>query len=239
MIFNYYMVYDFETGSRNKHKTQPTQLSAIMIDPRRLTIVPGSLFDSEIKPILDNEEATKLGLDPVEDEALTKTGKTRENLAKAPELKVVWESFVDYVKNYTKKGSNWNAPIRVGFNNRNFDDFIIDRLASQYGPYDKVWQTQNLFQPIHSIDLMQDFFRITENIKINSTHSISMDSIRDWLGMDKSGAHDGRNDVLDCAELFIRITKLHRKLHTGIDCFHCGNLNKIKFDGSLAGWKRG
>lgn len=209
-----------------------------MIEPRKLKIVPNSLFNSEIKPIINNEDAIKAGLDPLEDEALNKTHKTREALAKAPELPVVWGSFVDYVNNYTKGGNSWNAPIRVGFNTRNFDDFIIDRMAAQFGPYDKTWQTQNLFHPVHSFDLLQEFMGLTENIKINNTHSISLDSIRDWLGMSKDGAHDGKNDVLDCAELFIRFIKLKRKYHTGIDCFHCQNLNKIKFEGTLAGWKR-
>ena len=210
-----------------------------MIEPRKLTIVPNSLFNSEIKPIFDDAEAIKLGLDPLEEEALIKTHKTREQLALAPDLPQVWNAFVEYINRYqTKKGNTWNSPIKAGFNIINFDNPIIDRMCEKYGPWDKTWATQNLFHPLHNIDLMQEFWKVTENIRINNTNSISLDNIRDWLEMDKNGSHDAKNDVLDCAELVIRFLKLHRKLYTGIPCIHCRTPNKIKFQGSLAGWKR-
>jgi hypothetical protein len=47
-------------------------------------------FNSEIRPILDDEKAMEMGFDPLEDEALRITGKNREDLAKAPMPKTVW-----------------------------------------------------------------------------------------------------------------------------------------------------
>ena len=68
-----FIVFDFETGSRNPLTTQPTQIAAIALDGRNLSM-KGS-FNSEIKPILDDEKAIAAGLDPIEDGALRVTGK--------------------------------------------------------------------------------------------------------------------------------------------------------------------
>ena len=95
-----FIVFDFETGSRNPHKTQPTQIAAVAIHGRKLTPQPGGFFNSEIRPILDDEKAIAMGLDPVEDEALEITRKTRENLAKAPQPKQVWQKFIECVNKY-------------------------------------------------------------------------------------------------------------------------------------------
>ncbi len=147
--------------------------------------------------------------------------------------------FEEHLKKYqTNRNGAWGAPIPVGFNIKNFDRFIVDRMCEKYGNYDKEWGNQNIFHPIHSVDLMDDFFRITENIKINSSHSVSFDNIRDWLGMSKEGSHDGKNDVLDSAELAVRFMKMYRKMNTGFECNCCNNNLKIKFEGALAGWKR-
>jgi DNA polymerase III epsilon subunit-like protein len=70
-----YICFDFETGSRNPHKTQPTQLAAIALDGRTLQMK--GQFNSEIKPIFDDEKAIAAGFDPIQDEALKITKKTR------------------------------------------------------------------------------------------------------------------------------------------------------------------
>jgi DNA polymerase III epsilon subunit-like protein len=73
-----FIVFDWETGSRNPHKTQPTQIAAIALDGRNFKVK--GTFNSEIRPILDDEEAIAAGLDPLQDEALKITGKNREAL---------------------------------------------------------------------------------------------------------------------------------------------------------------
>jgi len=155
-----------------------------MIEPRKLTLIENSLFSSEVRPILDDAAAIAAGLGPVEDEALLKTHKTREALAKAPELKDVWTSWVENISKYRiNRGGAWGGPIRCGFNINNFDNPIVDRYAQQFGQWDKEWGNQTIFQPVVSNDLLPEFWKVTENIKINNTHSISLDNLRAWLGM--------------------------------------------------------
>lgn len=52
--------------------------------------------------------------------------------------------------------------------------------------------------------------------------SLSLDNIRDYLGINKDGAHDATKDVEDCAKILIRFLRLHRNL-----------VEKIKFKGSF------
>jgi DNA polymerase III epsilon subunit-like protein len=239
MNFNYLLVYDYETGSRNKHNTQLTQIASIVIEPRKLVLVENSLFSSEVKPILDDAAAIEAGLAPIDEEALRITHKTRENLAKAPELKQVWESWMESIAKYrTNRGGAWGSPIPCGFNINKFDNFITDRYAEQFGQWDKTWETNTVFHPLVSYDLLVEFWKVAENIKINNNHSISLDAIRDWLGMTKEGAHDAKNDVIDCAELVIRFLRMHRKMNVGFECTKCQTPLKVRFEGSLASWKR-
>ena len=62
MNFRDIIVFDFETGSRNPLTTQPTQIAAIALHGRKLTIQPGGIFNSEIRPIIDDKKAIKLVL---------------------------------------------------------------------------------------------------------------------------------------------------------------------------------
>ncbi len=73
------IVFDFETGSRDPSKTQPTQIAAMALHGRKLTVQPGGIFNSEIRPILNDDKAIEMGLDPVEDEALEITHKTLQH----------------------------------------------------------------------------------------------------------------------------------------------------------------
>lgn len=214
---NVIILLDFETGSRNPFRTQPTQLAALAIDGRKLEVL--SSFNSEICPILDDEKAKKVGLDPLENDALKITRKTREQLATAPQLKVVWDSFVEWVGKYNIGNGLWDKPVVAGFNIVNFDLPIIYRLCQKYGPFDKDELKPKLFHPINIIDIMTDVFRMTENNP--GIRSISLDSSREMLGMSKENAHDALCDVVDSAEIMIRFMKLYR-----------GIASKVKFEGS-------
>jgi len=55
---------------------------------------------------------------------------------------------------------------------------------------------------------MREVWMWTENNK--DIKSISMDSIRDWLGMSKENAHDALQDVKDTAAVLIKFMKLYR-----------------------------
>ena len=203
------IVFDFETGSRNPHKTQPTQIAALALDGRSLK--PKGTFNSEIRPILNDERAIEAGLDPVEDEALKITGKTRAELARAPHLKTVWKKFTDFVNKYNWKGTQWFAPIPAGFNIVGFDMIIANRLCKEFGPYDKKTERQKLFNLIFKIDVMDNVFMWTEADP--EVKSISMDSLRDRMGLSKENAHDALQDVKDTANIMIKFMKTHRAVY--------------------------
>lgn len=246
--------YDFETGSKFCETTQPTQLSAVVINPKTLTI-EGDFFNSYIKPIFDVDECRKYGLDPLEQEALNITNIKVEDLEKAPDLESVWAQFVDFTKQFNYKGGKWNAPIRAGYNNQRFDDIIINRIAGGhrrhipkvsrkfinsvkkdfkdvellekdailelleslaikepwgFGPWDSDFCQDEVFHPIHNIDLMRIIWYWMEN-KYEVT-SISMDSMREYFGMQSRGAHNALVDVTQGAEMLIRCLRLSRHI---------------------------
>jgi|TARA_R110000824_G_scaffold53483_13_gene148100 DNA polymerase III epsilon subunit-like protein len=217
------IVFDFETGSRNPHKTQPTQLAAIALDGRNFKVK--GKFNSEIKPILNDEKAVEMGLDPLEDEALRITGKTRTQLHKAPTVRSVWKKFIQFVDQYNWKGTQWFAPISAGFNIVGFDLIIIDRLCKEYGPYDKDRNRQKLFNPVYKIDVMDNVFMWTEGDP--SVKSISMDSLRERMGLSKDNAHDALQDVKDTANIMIKFMKTHRAVYQTL------KIDKAFADGNL------
>ena len=204
------IVFDFETGSRNPHKTQPVQIAAVAIHGRKLTIQPGGYFESLIRPELDDEKAIEMGVDPIEDEALAVNGKTREELAKAPSAKTVWKKFANFVNKYNSKKTPYFAPIPAGYNIIGFDLPIVQRLCEQHGPVDKKTGKQTLFNKIHKIDMLDTVWMWMENNP--DIKSLSMDSMRDLLGMSKENAHDAMQDVKDTANLMIAFMKLHRRI---------------------------
>ena len=208
------IVFDFETGSRNPYKTQATQIAAVAIHGRKLTVQPEGYFNSEIRPILDDEKAIEMGLDPLEDEALAITRKTREQLAKAPQPKAVWQKFTNFVDKYNFKKTNFYAPLAAGYNIIGFDLPIVDRMCEQYGPKHKKTGRQGLFSPIYKLDLMHTVWMWMENNA--DIKSLSMDSMRDLLGMDKDNAHDALQDVKDTANILIAFMKLHRRFSPNV-----------------------
>jgi DNA polymerase III epsilon subunit-like protein len=217
------IVFDFETGSRNPYRTQPTQIAALALDGRNFKLK--GEFNSEIRPILDDEKALSLGLDPVEDEALNVTRKTREGLAKAPQLKTVWNKFTNFVNKYNWNGTTFFAPIAAGFNIIGFDMVIINRLCKEYGPFDEKSQRQKLFHQIYKIDMMDNIFMWTEGDP--TIKSISMDSMRERLGMSKDNAHDALQDVKDTANIMIKFMRTHRAVYRNL------KLEKSFADGDL------
>ena len=207
-----FILFDFETGSRNPHKTQPTQLAALALDGRNFSLK--GTFNSEIRPIIDDNEAIAAGLDPLEDEALKITRKTREQLAKAPSLKSVWSKFTKFVDQYNWKSDSFFAPIPVGFNIIGFDMIIINRICQEFGPWDKDRQQQKLFSKVYKVDIMDMVFMWTESDP--NIRSIGMDALRDKMGLSKDNAHDALQDVKDSANIFIKFMKTHRAVYQNL-----------------------
>ena len=203
------IMFDFETGGRNPLKCQPTQIAAIALDGRNFKLK--GQFNSEMRPILDDKKAVKAGLDPVEDEALRITHKTREGLAKAPLPKGVWKKFITFVNKYNWKGTPYFAPIPAGFNIIGYDMKIVDRLCKEYGPWDDKRECQKLFHQIYKIDVMDDVWLWTEGDP--DVKSISMDSLRERMGLSSENAHDALQDVKDTANIFIKLQKSRRAVY--------------------------
>lgn len=236
MIRNNIVFRDWETGSKNRYNTQPIQLAAVIIDIKRLEVVPDSLFESTLRPLFTDEECEKAGVAPLEDEALKKNGFTREELQTAPYPKLVWQNYCDYLKNYNlkgKDGSKWDAPAVGGYNNCNFDDFIDIRMCEQYGPKLDEWGGWSLYHPFFRFDaqqLVQNFFHAK---KINTFNSISMDAMREYFGYSMENAHKADVDVKQGADLLIRFLKLTKAVVNGELDLPKGK--KIKFKGCVGG----
>lgn len=220
---NTIIVFDFETGGKNPYKCQPTQIAAIALHSRKLTIEPNGIFNSEICPIFDDEKAIAAGYDPLEDKALEVTKKTREQLAKAPSLDIVWQKFVEFVASFNYKKSSFTAPIPCGYNIINYDMPIIQRMCEKYGQVDKSGR-QNLFNQIFKIDLMDTVFTWTENNP--EIKSRSLTAMCEYMGLPQAnidGAHDALQDVKNTANILIKFLKYHRAL-----------AEKTKFEKSFA-----
>jgi len=204
-----FIVFDFETGGKNPHTCQPTQLAALALDGRNFK--PKGSFNSEIRAEIDDEKAIAAGLGPIEQGALNVTGKTREAIDEAPELKVVWNKFVQFVEKYNWKGTTFFAPIPVGFNIIGYDLIIIDRLCKQFGQWDEKKKKQKIFHQIHKVDVMDNLFCWTEGDP--SIKSLSMAAQRKRMGMPDDNAHDALQDVKDTANIMIKFMKIHRAVY--------------------------
>jgi DNA polymerase III epsilon subunit-like protein len=204
------IVFDFETGGANPHSCQPTQIAAIAIHARKLEIQPGGIFNSEIRPIIDDDKAIAKGVGPLEEKALEITRKNRTDLAKAPLPKTVWKKFAQFCDKFNFKKTSYHAPVAAGFNINNFDMVIVQRMCEEYGPLDAKRGEQKLFNPIFSIDLMQHIYCWFENNQ--DVKSYGLDYLRDYFGMPKDNAHDALQDVKDTANILIKFLKMQRSL---------------------------
>jgi len=203
------IVFDFETGGRNPMRCQPTQIAAIALDGRNFRLK--GEFNSMMRPIIDDEEAIAAGVDPIEEGALKVTGQTRSKLARAPLPKGVWKKFCNFVNKYNWKGTPYFAPIPAGFNILGYDMHIVNRLCKEYGPWDEKRQQQKLFHQIYKIDVMDDVWLWTEGDP--DVKSISMDSLRERMGLSSENAHDALQDVKDTANIFIKLQKSRRAVY--------------------------
>lgn len=220
-------VFDLETDGSDPLVCSPVQIAAIIIDPIKLEIIPNSEFNITLKPDLLEENPDHKYEDS---DILSFHAKVRgcdqyeilKSWQDAMSQKQAWSMFIDYLDKYHCKGSKksqFSAPICSGYNIYRFDLKIIQRLSAKYGNLNKEKQT-DIFHPRDVLDLMNlcyYWFKDIEDIK-----SLSLDNLRDYLGINKDNAHDALKDVQDCALLLIRFLKLHKNLS-----------QKIKFKGAF------
>tara|TARA_R110000824_G_scaffold177357_5_gene356704 strand:+ start:622 stop:1299 length:678 start_codon:yes stop_codon:yes gene_type:complete len=220
--YNNICVFDFETGGKNPHECEITQIGACIIDRWNLKIIDE--FKSMAKP--EN-------LDSVEQGALDVTGFTIAQLEKAPNIKLVWSKFVNWVNKHNKSKGNlgsYMAPIPAGYNILGYDMIIVNRYCKEYGPWNDNRGQQKLFNPIYKIDLMDHMWFWTENNP--EIKSLKLTSVCEWLGFDKEdieNAHDALQDVHNTSKIIIRLLNMQRGL-TGTD----GTEARLSMKGSFA-----
>lgn len=225
--YNKICVFDFETDGSDPSKCSPVQIAAVMVDPIHLEIIEGSEFNINFKPeVLENTENYKYETDILEFHSKVK-GCSQEEVLKSwyqyPKQDHAWKLFVNYLDKYhtrSSKKSQFSAPIAAGYNIYRFDLHIIDRLSKKYGNVNKENRT-DLFFPRDVVDAMNLVFYWFEHN--NDLKNYTLDTLRDYFGIDKDGAHDAIKDVKDTAEIIIRFMKLHRNIG-----------QKIKFKNSFA-----
>ncbi len=215
MNFNKIVVFDFETDSTNPASCNPVQLASVIIDPRNLTMVSDSEFQSMMRPLdIDDDDYFIEHEETIKWHAENRRCSPEEIIQlwkKAPNQREVWHDFENYLLRYhthKQNQSKFSAPIAAGYNIWRFDLIIVDRLCAEYHMLDNTG-TVKLFHPRDKIDAMLLSFMWFENFDVPKSYS--MDSLREYFGMDTENAHDAMKDVYDTAELVIRFMRITRK----------------------------
>lgn len=215
--YNKICVFDLETDGSDPTICSPVQIAAIIIDPIKLEVVPNSSFNLMVKPdkLEENPDHNYSDSDILSFHAKVRGCDQTEILKSwlsSINQKQGWNMFIDYLDKYhcgNSKKSQFSAPVCAGYNIHRFDLKIINRLSNKYGNVNKEKQT-NIFHPRDVLDIMNlayYWFKDIDDLK-----SLSLDNIRDYLGISKDNAHDALKDVTDCADILIRFLKLHKRL---------------------------
>jgi DNA polymerase III epsilon subunit-like protein len=220
-------VFDLETDGINPDVCSPVQIAAVMVDPLKLEVIPDSEFNTNLRPlaIQDNPKYDYSDSDVLDFHAKVR-GSSKEEILKGwheyQKQDQGWKMFVSYLDMYhtrSEKKSCFSAPIAAGYNINRFDLRIIERLSVKYNNTNKEGRS-SIFYPRDVIDVMNVIFYWFENS--NELKNYTLDNLRDYLGIDKEGAHDALKDVKDTAQILIRFLKLHRTVSA-----------KVKFRGSF------
>jgi len=198
------LVFDFETTGVDPHKCQPVQIAAVPIHSQTLELQQNT-FNSMMRPTnfdeIDSEvvdwHAKQKGCSPE---------KILESWKNAPEAKIVWLQFCDYVNKFNWKNSKFTGPIAAGHNIMNYDLIIVERLIQSYG----LGKNKHLFRVRDWIDTMNLCFLWLESVP--EVKSYSMDYLRKYFGLDTEGAHDALIDVMQCGTILTRFLKWHRAM---------------------------
>lgn len=232
MNFRKLCIFDFETDGRDPSKCNPVQLAAVVLDARTLKRVKGGKFLTYIRPPhIDDPEGylTDDVRETVEFHAKNYRCSADEILKKwsvAPMQKQAWQSFVQFVNRFNPKASEFTAPIPCGANIRNFDLPIVERMNEEHN------DGKRFFFPRDRIDVQDLAFYWFEGLP--EPKSYSMDSLRDFFGISKEGAHDAFKDVEDCEEMIRRWLLLHRKFAARIRFKNAFTANATSFEHDAA-----
>jgi DNA polymerase III epsilon subunit-like protein len=226
MNTNYILSYDFETSSADPTTTQILQIGACIVERNNLTIV--DKFESLLRPV---------DFESVEDGALKVNKLTIEQLEQAPETKLVWDLFTNWVQKYNKSKktfSAWNNPVQAGYNICNFDSVILKRYCKEYGPWNDKRNEQKLVHPVYTYDVLQHLFLWFENNA--EMNRLNLSATLEYFGVSKEtieGAHRADFDVAATTAILIKLLKMERYLTSKDKA--SGN-RKLEMKGCMAGW---
>lgn len=185
---------DLETTSEDPNKCGIIQLACLIVDPRTFEPYNDGVFNTLVRP----NEVT------ITEKALEITRRTMEEINAAPQEKIVWASFVNFMCKFAKGKTEWDMPIMAGHNIANFDRIIINRMTEKY-------KSKALFHPVYMIDTMQlswYWFESREDIE-----KYGLDYWRHKLNLSAEStnkSHDALQDCHDTLDLFRRYMKLSR-----------------------------
>ena len=218
--YNKIAVFDFETDGSNPKVCSPVQLACVMIDTIKNEILEGSEFNIQMKPDKLEQDSSYSYKNEADGNILEWHSKVRacseadvlEGWKNAAPQKQAWQMFIQYLDKYhcrASKKTKFSSPIAAGYNIQRFDLKIIERLSVKYDNASKEGESE-IFHPRDNLDVMfmlYPWFRNLDDVK-----SLSLDNVRQYLGIPTEGGHDALKDVRDTAEILIRLLKLHKSL---------------------------
>ena len=199
-------VFDFETCGEMVWKNNvldasvvyPIEIACVLVEPRKLSIIPGSEFVSTMRPpagCVMNKQA------------LETNGKKEEDIRAYPtDTNTVWKMFCEHVKRFNIK----RPPIAAGKNIRTFDLPIANWLCHQIGHVDKDGN-QKLFDNRRTLDLEDFLFHWFENS--TDIDNLKMDTVRPFYGLSSKNAHTALKDVQDTAKLIVYHLNMYRRAY--------------------------
>ena len=214
-------VFDLETDGSNPDSCSPVQIAAVIIDPRKLEIIPDSEFNINLmpEPLEKDKDYDYSDSDILDFHAKVKNiskDKVLAELRDYQKQEIGWKMFVSYLEMYhirSQRKSCFTAPISCGYNINRFYLRIVDRLSQKYNNVNKEGKS-SLFYPRDVIDIMNVVFYWFEGN--DELKNYTLDNLREYLGISKEGAHDALKDVKDTAQIMIRFLRLHRNLSSKI-----------------------
>lgn len=190
-----YVVLDLETGGKNPERHEVLEVAAKAYDGRTLQPFPpetGGEFRSLMRPLRP---------DDVEADALAVNGLTREEIAAAPDQRIIWRDFAAWVSRWKNEGGN---PILGGKNIRDFDMLFIEKLNAAHGKVPFRERRQ-----LELEDVLFWWFESTDELP-----GYGLDAVRDYFGMTREKGHTALQDARQTGELLMRFLRLHRELRS-------------------------
>jgi DNA polymerase III epsilon subunit-like protein len=192
---NTIIVYDTETTGLDTSKCEIIEIAAIALDPRTLEVLPNGTFEATMKALRPED---------IEEGALKVNKRTREEISTFRHPKQVWGEFIGFVSQYNKSNQLWSSPVAAGHNIIGYDNPIVERYRQQYSKTAKLWHPRDV------IDTKILMFFWFENLR--EPTSTSLDSLRDFFSIDKTGAHGALKDCKDVVAILTRFMRLHRRI---------------------------